>query len=167
MLDSSGVHGAALQESSHQPHLLKCRSAALTSRKRTSTRSSRSQERVGRGGRCFDLFKLRTMEEGSGAGPQVTAAGDPRISRFGRHLRATKLDEPPQLFNVLRADMSLVGPRPEVPGYVRLWTEQQGQVVLSVRPGLTDPVTLTLRAEEQLLDGARSPRPSTCQECCP
>ena len=107
------------------------------------------QERVGRGGRNFVLYKLRTMRL-STDGPQVTAPGDDRITRVGRILRKTKLDELPQLWNVVRGDMSLVGPRPEVPRYVDLddplWME-----TLRVRPGITDPVTLKLRDEESVL----------------
>jgi len=109
------------------------------------------QERVGRGGRTFVLYKLRTMRP-SADGPQVTARGDDRITPVGRILRKTKLDELPQLWNVLRGDMSLVGPRPEVPRYVNLedplWVE-----TLRVRPGITDPVTLKLKDEESLLAG--------------
>jgi lipopolysaccharide/colanic/teichoic acid biosynthesis glycosyltransferase len=106
------------------------------------------QQRVGLGGRPFTLLKLRTMKvvpEGS----QLTAAGDARITPLGRGLRRLKLDELPQLWNVVRNDMSLVGPRPEVPRYVDgspLW-----QQVLAVRPGLTDPVSLRLHDEEKLL----------------
>ena len=107
------------------------------------------QERVGRFGRNFVLYKLRTMRLSQG-GPQVTALGDSRITRVGRILRKTKLDELPQLWNVVRGDMSLVGPRPEVPRYVNLddplWME-----ALRVRPGITDPVTLKLRDEESML----------------
>jgi lipopolysaccharide/colanic/teichoic acid biosynthesis glycosyltransferase len=114
------------------------------------------QERVGRGGRPFTLIKLRTMRT-SGAGPRVTAGNDPRITAVGRFLRRTKLDELPELWNVLRGDMSFVGPRPEVADYVHpespLWRE-----VLSVRPGLTDPVTLSLRHEEALLEAVRGDR---------
>ena len=115
------------------------------------------QQRVGRSGKPFDLFKLRTMRQDAG-GPQVTARGDRRITPVGRALRMTKLDELPQLWNVVRGDMALVGPRPEVPRYVRmedpLWKE-----VLRVRPGITDPVTLKLRDEESVLARAgRRPR---------
>jgi lipopolysaccharide/colanic/teichoic acid biosynthesis glycosyltransferase len=105
-------------------------------------------ERVGRGGRRFRLWKLRTMRTGDG--PEVTAAGDERITRVGRVLRRLKLDELPQLWNVLAGDMSFVGPRPEVPALVDgssdLWKR-----VLAVRPGITDPVTLALKDEEALL----------------
>jgi lipopolysaccharide/colanic/teichoic acid biosynthesis glycosyltransferase len=107
------------------------------------------QTRVGRGGRPFTLVKLRTMRSSRGA-PEVTAGGDARVTPVGRFLRHTKLDELPQLWNVLKGEMGLVGPRPEVPRYVQddnpLW-----QVVLRARPGLTDPVTLRLRHEEALL----------------
>ncbi|MGH9317402.1 MAG: sugar transferase [Thermoanaerobaculia bacterium] len=107
------------------------------------------QERVGRGAKTFFLCKLRTMRS-SADGSDVTASDDARITRVGRFLRRTKLDELPQLWNVLRGEMSLVGPRPEVPRYVDvgnpLWKE-----VLRVRPGMTDPVSLSLRDEEALL----------------
>jgi lipopolysaccharide/colanic/teichoic acid biosynthesis glycosyltransferase len=109
------------------------------------------QTRVGLGGRPFTLLKLRTMRVAP-EGTQLTASGDSRITPVGRWLRRFKLDELPQLWNVVRGDMSLVGPRPEVPRYVDaadpLW-----QSVLSARPGLTDPVTLRLRDEEALLAG--------------
>jgi lipopolysaccharide/colanic/teichoic acid biosynthesis glycosyltransferase len=109
------------------------------------------QQRMGRDGRPFTLLKLRTMRAASG-GAQLTAAGDARVTPVGRWLRRFKLDELPQLWNVVCGDMSLVGPRPEVPRYVDLadplWRE-----VLAARPGLTDPVTLRLRDEEALLAG--------------
>jgi lipopolysaccharide/colanic/teichoic acid biosynthesis glycosyltransferase len=112
------------------------------------------QERMGRGGKTFVLYKLRTMRRSEG-GPRVTALGDRRITPIGRVLRKTKLDELPQLWNVVRGDMSLVGPRPEVPQYVNLddplWRE-----VLRFRPGITDPVTLRLRDEESVLAGVQS-----------
>jgi lipopolysaccharide/colanic/teichoic acid biosynthesis glycosyltransferase len=117
------------------------------------------QDRVGRGGRTFSFVKLRTMRSSSSSssGPSVTVKGDARVTSVGRVLRKTKLDELPQLWNVVVGDMSLVGPRPEVPRYVDaadpLW-----QRVLDARPGLTDPVTLRLRNEEELLasvDGDR------------
>jgi len=109
-----------------------------------------TQRRVGLRGRTFDLYKLRTMKPRSN-GPQVTTSSDQRVTRLGRFLRHTKLDELPTLWNVLRGDMSLVGPRPEVPRFVQLNTEIWRKV-LAVRPGLTDPVTLRLRNEGQLLD---------------
>ncbi|HVG10750.1 MAG TPA: sugar transferase [Thermoanaerobaculia bacterium] len=116
------------------------------------------QQRVGLNGRPFTLLKLRTMRVAWGdtpEGSQLTAAGDARITPAGRWLRRFKLDEIPQLWNVVRGDMSLVGPRPEVPRYVDdspLWLR-----VLSARPGLTDPVTLRLRDEEALLAGVDDP----------
>jgi len=107
------------------------------------------QERVGRGGRPFTLLKLRTMTHGTG-GLQVTAGDDRRITAVGRLLRGTKLDELPELWNVLRGEMSFVGPRPEVSRYVDL-DDPRWQEVLRARPGITDPVTLTLRDEESVL----------------
>jgi len=105
--------------------------------------------RCGREGRPFDLLKFRTMRPGS-SGPSVTARGDSRITPIGRVLRRTKIDELPELWNVIRGDMSLVGPRPEAVAYANLahplWAR-----VLSVRPGITDPMTLRLRNEEDLL----------------
>ena len=107
------------------------------------------QKRVGQHGRLFDLYKLRTMRP-STDGPEVTAKNDTRITPVGRFLRRTKLDELPTFWNVLRGDMALVGPRPEVPRYVQL-DNPTWQAVLAVRPGITDPVTLSLRNEEELL----------------
>ncbi len=107
------------------------------------------QARVGQSGRAFNLYKLRTMRLSS-EGSQVTAANDSRITWIGRILRRTKVDELPELWNVLKGDLSLVGPRPEVPRYVDmenpLWKR-----VLQARPGITDPVTLKLRNEEVFL----------------
>lgn len=110
------------------------------------------QRRVGRNGRMFDLYKLRTMRVSEG-GPQVTSRDDARITRLGRILRKAKLDELPTLWNVLRGDMALVGPRPEVPAYVN-FDNPQWSTILSVRPGITDPVTISLRNEEELLASA-------------
>jgi lipopolysaccharide/colanic/teichoic acid biosynthesis glycosyltransferase len=110
------------------------------------------QRRMGRGGRTFWLFKLRTMRV-SGSGLHVTVRGDARVTSVGALLRHLKLDEVPELWNVILGDMALVGPRPEVPELVdpeaSLWRK-----VLSVRPGITDPVTLRLRNEEELLADA-------------
>src|SRR5262245_50040610 len=111
-------------------------------------------ERVGRQGRTFRLYKFRSMAVGSDRnGPAITTAADPRITRTGRFLRRTKLDELPQLFNVLKGDMSVVGPRPESPYYVRLYTLPQREV-LRVRPGITGAASLEYRDEASLLAGA-------------
>jgi len=107
------------------------------------------QGRVGRDGESFTLYKLRTMRASSG-GPQVTKKADSRITTVGRFLRKTKLDELPTLWNVLVGNMSIVGPRPEVPRYVDL-EDEAWRVVLAAKPGITDPVTLQLRNEEELL----------------
>jgi lipopolysaccharide/colanic/teichoic acid biosynthesis glycosyltransferase len=109
------------------------------------------QERIGRDRVPFLLYKFRTMRHEM-HGPQITAAGDGKITRLGAFLRRTKLDELPQLVNVLLGDMSLVGPRPEVPRYVALYTPDQARL-LEVRPGLTDPATVQFRDEEILLGG--------------
>ena len=107
--------------------------------------------RVGRGGREFHIVKLRSMVSGAdGTGSAVTSAGDVRITRIGRFLRRTKLDELPQLWNVIRGDMSLVGPRPEHPDYVQLYTPDQRRV-LEVRPGITSATSLSFHDEERIL----------------
>jgi lipopolysaccharide/colanic/teichoic acid biosynthesis glycosyltransferase len=107
------------------------------------------QQRVGQGGRTFILYKLRTMRV-KHEGPQVTLRDDTRVTSVGRFLRKTKLDELPQLFNVLKGEISLVGPRPEVPLNVDLENPIWNRV-LEVKPGITDPMTLRLRNEEELL----------------
>ncbi len=114
------------------------------------------QERVGRGGEGFIILKFRTMRASVG-GPSVTSSGDARITTVGKFLRDTKIDELPQLLNVLRGDMSLVGPRPEVPEYVALWSPAVREVVLSVRPGITDPASLHYRRESEELAAAADP----------
>ena len=115
-----------------------------------------SQVRIGRNGIPFVLFKFRTMRW-TNAGPQVTSSDDARITRVGRFLRKTKFDELPELWNVLRGDMSLVGPRPEVQCYVDM-NNPMWQLVLKARPGITDPTTLTLRNEESLLSRVKGDR---------
>ena len=107
------------------------------------------QKRIGVGGKSFTLLKFRTMKVRQ-TGLPITAADDRRITRHGRKLRQMKLDELPELWNVLRGDMSFVGPRPEVPSLVDL-ENPLWQEILRVRPGITDPVTLRLRNEEALL----------------
>ena len=109
------------------------------------------QPRVGRGGKLFHIWKLRTMVDGAAAmGPAVTVDGDPRVTRFGRFLRKTKLDELPQLVNVWLGDMSFIGPRPEVPKYVSQYAAEN-LVVLAVRPGISDPASIQFRDEEAVL----------------
>jgi lipopolysaccharide/colanic/teichoic acid biosynthesis glycosyltransferase len=106
--------------------------------------------RVGQSGREFTMYKLRTMRRHGAAGPAITGRDDPRVTSLGRALRRTRLDELPQLWNVLRGDMSLVGPRPEDPRFVARYTPEQREV-LSVRPGITGPAQLAYRDEERLL----------------
>lgn len=115
------------------------------------------QQRVGRYGKNFTIHKFRTMYlENSGV--SFTIDNDPRITAVGRFLRHNKLDELPQLFDVIRGTMSLVGPRPEVPNYVELWPDELRAVILGVCPGITDPVSITLRNESVELLGAHDPQ---------
>jgi lipopolysaccharide/colanic/teichoic acid biosynthesis glycosyltransferase len=115
------------------------------------------QIRIGRHGQPFVIFKFRTMVASSGAsGSKITASGDPRVTRIGRWLRATKLDEVPQLFNVLRGDMSLVGPRPELPEYVAGYSPNQKRI-LEFKPGITGPASLGFIREEELLADQANP----------
>jgi lipopolysaccharide/colanic/teichoic acid biosynthesis glycosyltransferase len=110
-------------------------------------------KRVGQDGRPFLMYKFRTMVLGAESqGPAVTYRDDPRVTPAGRFLRRTKLDELPQLFNVLRGEMSLVGPRPEDPSYVEFYTPEQ-RLALSVKPGITGPTQLEYRDEASLLQG--------------
>ncbi len=110
------------------------------------------QRRIGRHFRPFLIYKFRTMDnDAEQRGPQVTSADDRRVTRVGHWLRLTKLDELPQLINVLVGDMSLVGPRPEVPHYVDLFRDDFAEI-LAVRPGITDPASLKYRHEALLLD---------------
>jgi len=115
------------------------------------------QDRVGQGGRRFKIRKFRTMVvNAEKLGLSITSGGDRRITRVGKFLRRTKLDELPQLWNVLRGDMSFVGPRPEVPRYVDIYTPAQ-RAVLDLKPGITDLATLEFRNEEELLRQAPDP----------
>src|SRR5215813_9450186 len=114
------------------------------------------QKRMGRKGRPFTMYKLRTMRV-TNSGPQVTAGDDVRVTPVGKFLRKTKLDELPELWNILKGDMSLIGPRPEVPGYVDL-EDPMWRLVLEARPGITDPMTLRLRNEEVLLAEVKGDR---------
>ncbi len=108
-------------------------------------------KRVGAKGKIFNLYKFRTMvPDADKIGPPITASNDPRITRLGRWLRRTKVDELPQLFNVLKGEMSLVGPRPEDPTFVALYTEEQKKILNAV-PGITSAASLAYRDEEKML----------------
>lgn len=115
-----------------------------------------SQNRIGRDGRPFRVYKLRTMVHSDVLATTVTRADDERITPVGRVLRRTKLDEIPQLWNVIRGDMSLVGPRPDVPGFADELTGAD-RVILLVRPGITGPASVAFRDEEELLAGQPDP----------
>lgn len=125
------------------------------------------QVRVGRNGREFRILKFRTMRPGSEAQGQITVGGrDPRITRIGHLLRRTKLDELPQLWNVLVGEMSIVGPRPEVPRYVALYTPEQREV-MRVRPGLTGLASLAYIDENEVLGRATDPQRAYIEEVMP
>lgn len=116
------------------------------------------QERVGRFGVPFSIYKFRTMvADAERSGPRITIGRDPRITAVGAVLRKYKLDELPQLLNVLKGEMSLVGPRPEVAEYVAYYSDQQKSIVLSVPPGITDPASIEFRNENELLSKATDP----------
>ena len=115
------------------------------------------QVRVGKGGKTFRIFKFRTMVvDADKKGLAITVGRDSRITRMGAFLRKTKLDELAQLLNVFTGEMSFVGPRPEVPKYVDMYTPYQRQVLL-VRPGITDYASIAYRNENDLLEGAEDP----------
>jgi lipopolysaccharide/colanic/teichoic acid biosynthesis glycosyltransferase len=115
-----------------------------------------TQTRVGRYGRTFKVIKLRTMKVSKTVTTTVTTSGDPRITKLGAFWRKTKIDELPQLINVLLGHMSLVGPRPDVPGYAdRL--EGSDRIVLTIRPGITGPASLKYRYEEEILATQSNP----------
>jgi len=110
------------------------------------------QERVGFKMRRFKIYKFRTMVENADRlGPQVTKEDDPRITKLGKFLRRYKLDELPQLINVIKGEMSLVGPRPEVEKYVKYYEEDFKEILSKVKPGITDFATLEFRNEEEIL----------------
>jgi lipopolysaccharide/colanic/teichoic acid biosynthesis glycosyltransferase len=126
------------------------------------------QERVGLHGRLFRIHKFRTMvADAETRGPQLTVDGDARVTRAGRLLRRYKLDELPQLIDVFRGEMSLVGPRPEVPKYVALYPERVRSVILSVRPGITDLASIEFRNENQLLGAAPDPEREYIEKILP
>ena len=124
------------------------------------------QQRVGRDGKPFAILKFRTMVADAERRGQLTVGADDRITRVGRVLRSTKLDELAQLFNVLKGDMSLVGPRPEVPRYVALYTPAQ-RLVLRVRPGITDAASIAYRDENALLGRSTEPERTYVEQVMP
>jgi lipopolysaccharide/colanic/teichoic acid biosynthesis glycosyltransferase len=125
------------------------------------------QERIGRGFHPFFIFKFRTMvPDPSGRGRLITVSDDPRITRAGRLLRKTKIDELPQLINVLKGDMSLVGPRPEVRQYVELFRNDYEQI-LKIRPGITDLASLKYHDEAAVLKQLENPEAEYCNRILP
>ncbi len=126
------------------------------------------QVRVGRGGREFRILKFRTMHlDAPARGPQITVGRDPRITRAGYFLRKYKIDEFPQFINVLLGDMSVVGPRPEVPRYVAMYPATTRALVLSVRPGITDLASIEYRDENELLGRSADPERTYVEQIMP
>ena len=124
------------------------------------------QIRVTKGGREFKIFKYRTMKVGSDKYSQITVGKDNRITGIGSFLRKYKLDETPQLINVLIGDMSLVGPRPEVPKYVVLYTDEQKEI-LKVRAGITDYASIEFSDENDLLASEKDPEKAYIEKIMP
>ncbi len=126
------------------------------------------QERVGQFGRIFKIHKFRTMVvDAETRGMQITVGADPRITRVGAFLRRYKLDELPQLIDVLLGSMSLVGPRPEVPQYVACYPNELKELVLSIRPGITDMASIEFKDENQILGRAIDPHKAYVTEVLP
>jgi lipopolysaccharide/colanic/teichoic acid biosynthesis glycosyltransferase len=126
------------------------------------------QVRVGQNGKPFRIFKFRTMcVDAEAKGRQITVGEDPRITRSGKILRKYKLDELPQLLNVFRGEMSLVGPRPEVPRYVEFYPEKLRTIILSVAPGITDFASIAYKDENAVLAQAKDPERVYIHEVLP
>jgi lipopolysaccharide/colanic/teichoic acid biosynthesis glycosyltransferase len=126
------------------------------------------QERVGRGGKPFRIHKFRTMViDAERQGAQITVGSDPRITRVGRWMRSTKLDELPQLYDVWVGHMSFVGPRPEVPYYVGFYPSETLGMILSVRPGITDLASIAFRDENRILGCASDPHDAYVRQVLP
>ncbi|WP_341237998.1 sugar transferase [uncultured Limnobacter sp.] len=126
------------------------------------------QERIGLHGKPFRIHKFRTMTVAQpGAAMQITVGNDSRITKIGAFLRHYKIDELPQLIDVLQGSMSLVGPRPEVPKYVALYPEPTKSIVLSVRPGITDLASIEYRSENELLGKSSNPEQTYVEEVMP
>lgn len=126
------------------------------------------QVRIGKNGVPFRIFKFRTMVvDAEKHGRQITVGNDSRITRSGKFLRHYKLDELPQLFNVLLGDMSLVGPRPEVPRYIAEYSSEDREIILSVRPGITDNASIEFCSENELLGKSLNPERTYIEEVLP
>lgn len=126
------------------------------------------QERVGQFGRIFKIHKFRTMVvDAEARGMQITVGVDPRVTKVGRFLRRYKFDELPQLIDVLLGDMSLVGPRPEVLRYVACYPQEMKELVLSVRPGITDLASIEFKDENEILGHAVDPHHAYVTEVLP
>ena len=124
--------------------------------------------RVGKGGKLFRIYKFRTMVPGADKmGGPSTASDDPRLTRIGKLLKRYQLDELPQLINVLKGEMSLVGPRPEVPQYIKLLSEKEKEKILSVRPGMTDYASLWNFHEGEVLKGSKDPEKTYLEKIRP
>ncbi len=124
-------------------------------------------QRVGKNGKMFYMLKFRTMTKDAPLrGPVITFGKDPRITKVGAFLRRLKIDELPQLINVLKGEMSLVGPRPEVPEYVRLYTPEQ-KAVLNLTPGITDPASIKYAQENEILGASPNPEETYLQQVMP
>jgi lipopolysaccharide/colanic/teichoic acid biosynthesis glycosyltransferase len=124
------------------------------------------QIRVGKNGKEFKLLKFRSMKTGADKSGQLTVGNDARVTRVGRFIRKTKIDEFPQLINIIKGEMSVVGPRPEVPKYVALYSDEQKRV-LSIRPGLTDLASLEFFNEQEILGKSENPEKSYIEEIMP
>lgn len=125
------------------------------------------QIRIGRDETTFRILKFRSMVSGADSHGRLTVSGDPRITRVGSFLRRHKLDELPQLLNVVLGDMSLVGPRPEVPEFVEHYSTEDRAIILSVRPGITDNASIEFKDENELLDGAADPEARYIEDILP
>lgn len=126
------------------------------------------QKRVGLNENSFNIFKFRTMVvDAEKLGGQITAGMDPRITKIGLFLRKSKIDELPQLVNIVLGQMSLVGPRPEVSKYVEKWSLEDRQRILSVKPGITDYASLIFKDEQEILSGSVDPEKSYIEEIMP
>jgi lipopolysaccharide/colanic/teichoic acid biosynthesis glycosyltransferase len=125
-------------------------------------------ERIGKDGRPFRIFKFRTMvKDAEKMGGPSTSADDPRLTKIGKFLRKYKLDELPQLINVLKGEMSLVGPRPEVKMYVDMLKPEEKEIILSVKPGMTDLASLWDFHEEEVLKGSKDPEKTYLEKIRP